>query len=77
MVLLASFFACVNSGNAKREKCENVREDEKCEKPEKHGARGHVSLVNRHVGLVIEVYSVKKLFFFTKKYCAYCVYMLY
>ena len=54
----------------KRAKCENVRKCEKREKPEKHAAHGHV-------GLVIEVYSVKKLFFYTKKYCIFGGYMVY
>ena len=54
-----------------------MRKCEKREKPEKHDAHGHEGLVNGHMGLVIEMYSVKKLFFFTKKYCIFGGYMIY
>lgn len=47
-----------------------VRKCEKCKKREKHGAHGHEDLV-------IELYSVKKLFFCTKKYCIFGGYMVY
>ena len=56
-----------NVRNVRNAKCEKR---EKRENPEKHVARGHV-------GLGAEVYSVKKLFFCTKKYCIFGGYMVY
>lgn len=68
------FGKCEMREMRKREKCEKR---EKPEKPEKHDAHGQVSLVNGRVSLVIEMYSVKKLFFCTKKYCIFGGYMVY